>query len=70
MDIFVFKKRYILIDLNQIFLMNPSDLKISISVESYDEKTAKKLSKLLRCRKTQFPYYQSYRSILNFDSIN
>ena len=31
---------YIHIDLNQIFKMKPSELKISISIESYDEKTA------------------------------
>ena len=32
--------RSILIDLSKIFPMEPSELKISISVESYDEKTA------------------------------
>ena len=31
---------YILIDLNWIFTMEPSEFKISIVVESYDEKTA------------------------------
>ena len=31
--------RYILIEMNQIFPMKPSESKISISVESYDEKT-------------------------------
>ena len=32
--------RGILIDLSNIFPMEPSELKISISVESYDEKTS------------------------------
>ena len=32
--------RGILIDLNKIFLMEPSELQISISVEGYDKKTA------------------------------
>ena len=35
---FEFDIGYILIELNQIFPMKPSELKISLSVESYDEK--------------------------------
>ena len=35
-----FEIGYILIDLNYIFLMKPSEFKIFISVESYDEKIA------------------------------
>ena len=38
--IFQFKIGYILKDLNMIFPMKPSEFKTSISVESYDEKTA------------------------------
>ena len=38
---FKFKIRYIQIDLNQIFKMKPSEFKISISVDSYDEKLLK-----------------------------
>ena len=37
---FTFKIGYVLIDLNYIFPMRPSEFKISIPVESYDEKTA------------------------------
>ena len=35
-----FEIKYILIDLNKIFTMRPSEFKISVSVESIDEKTA------------------------------
>ena len=38
--IFEFEIEYILIDLNEMFPMKPSEFKISCSVESYDEKTA------------------------------
>ena len=37
---FEFELRYILIDLNYIFPMKPSESKISLSVECYDEKAA------------------------------
>ena len=35
-----FKIELILIDLNQIFPMKPSEFEISLLVESYDKKTA------------------------------
>ena len=45
---YTFKKKieiaYFLIDLNKIFLMKPSEINISISVESYNEKTVIKKS--------------------------
>ena len=41
---------YILIDLNWIFLIKPSEFLISLSDESYNEKSAEN-SKLLHCRK-------------------
>ena len=37
---FLYKMRCIRIDLGKIFPMKPSEFKNSISVESYDEKTA------------------------------
>ena len=37
--IFIYEIEYILTDLNWIFTMKPTKFKISISVESYDEKT-------------------------------
>ena len=49
---------YIMTDLNQTFPMKPSELKISISVKSYDGKTAEKYRKglFLRCGKApSFP---------------
>ena len=36
---FLYEKEYMLIELNKILLLKPSEFKISISVESYDEKT-------------------------------
>ena len=38
---------YILIDPNEIFPMKPSKLKISISVESYEEKLKCKMTRLV-----------------------
>ena len=60
-----FEKRYILIDLNLIFPMKPSEFKISFPVKSYDVKTAQKLPKLLRCRRTH-----SFQTIKNIDEKN
>ena len=40
-----FEIQYILIDLNWIFLIKPSELKTSILVESYDEKTSENYRK-------------------------
>ena len=37
---FKFEIGYVLIDLHQIFSMKPSELKIFISVENFDDKTA------------------------------
>ena len=48
---FLYKLRRIRIDHSNIFPMKPSEFQISITVASYDEKTAKILTKLLRCRK-------------------
>jgi len=36
-NIFTFETQYILIDLNWIFPIEPSEFKISISVKSYDD---------------------------------
>ena len=63
---FLIEKEYILIDLNLIFPTKPSELKIPISVESYDEKTAEKLPKLLCCRKAHS--FQSIKDIQNLIS--
>ena len=54
---------YILIELNEIFPMKPSEFKISISTESYDEKNYWKLPKLLRCRKSH-----SFQTIKDINS--
>ena len=46
-----FEIRYILINLHYIFPIKPSEFKIFISVESYGEKTAENLPKLIHYRK-------------------
>ena len=48
-----YKIRCILIELSQIFPMEPSDFKIFISVGSYDEKLLK-ITEILRCRKAYY----------------
>ena len=53
-------KVYILIDLNFIFSMKPSELKISTSVESYDEKTAEKIEISTLPKNAYFPNNQRY----------
>ena len=55
---FGFKIEYIPIDLNQIISMKQSEFKISISVESYDEKTAETAT---LPKSVQFPNYGRYR---------
>ena len=44
--IFYNYKRLILIDLNKIFSMKPSEFKISHSVESYDKKKLLKIAEI------------------------
>ena len=67
--IFLYMIRYILIDLSYIFPMQKSEFKISISVGSYDEKTA--LSNR-NCWLMEKPivFKLSKISITNFNSTN
>ena len=48
---FYFKIGLTLIDSKQIFPMKSSELEISLSVESYNDKNFHKLTEFLRCRK-------------------
>ena len=60
--LFLFEIGYILIDLNQIFLMKPSEFKIFISVESCDEKTTENYQNCYVGEKRilNFQRYRSY----------
>ena len=61
--------RSILMDLSKIFPMEPSELKISVSVESYDEKTADNYHNCYVARNL-IVSKQSKISISNFNSRN
>ena len=61
---FSFEIGYILIDQSELDpSIKPSEFKISISVESYDEKNYWKWPKLLGCRKAH-----SFQTIKDIDS--
>ena len=57
--------RIYIYDLKRVFRMKPSELEISLSVESYDEKKVLKTTEI-----ATLPSFQTFRDIIAFDNTD